>query len=149
MRGELVNGPAEGKAVEQLRLGAEHLAATFGGRFRGGYSDPYDVPPPWIAATWQAVRGRYLSWIWECPEGDVLPRVRLGVDPWDWKAGKPHGAERLVERILSTMRRDGGIGLVFHPRCLRDEAHRETTAEVLRCLIGAGCAPARIDPHPG
>jgi hypothetical protein len=148
VRGELIECPAEGKAREQLRLGAGMLASAFGRRFRGGYSAPYDVPPRWLATTWPAVGGRYLSWIWRRPEGDGLPCVRLGVDPWDWKSGKPHGAERLVERILTTMARDAGIGLVFHPPCLRDERHRQMTADLLRCLVGAGCVPARIDPQP-
>jgi hypothetical protein len=62
--------------------------------------------------------------------------------------GKPHGAEHLVERILSTMARDAGVGLVFHAQCLRDGGHRQMTADLLCCLVEAGCVPARIDPQP-
>jgi len=148
VRGEFIQCPAEGKASEQLRIGARLLESAFGGRFRGGYSAPYDMPPPWLAAAWRAVGGRYLSWIWHRPDGDGPPCVRLGVDLWDWKVGKPHGAEHLVERILSNTARDAGIGLVFHPQCLRDAGHRQMTTDLLCCLVEAGCVPARIDPQP-
>jgi hypothetical protein len=148
VRGEFINCLREGKAIQQIRIGAELLDRTFGRRFRRGYSAPYDIPPPWFAAAWQAAGGRYLSWIWHRPEGGGLPCVRLGVDPWNWKAGKPHEADRLIEQILSTMARDAGIGLVFHPSCLRDGGARQMTADLLRCLVGAGCVPAPIDPQP-
>jgi hypothetical protein len=148
IRGEFVDGPAGDKAVEQLRIGAGLLARAFGGRFRGGYSAPYDLLPPGLASTWRAVGGRYLSWIWARPTDDALPCVRVAFDPWDWKAGKPHEGEALVERIVSRMARIGGVGLVLHPQCLRDPGPRQMTADLVRCLIGAGCVPARIDPHP-
>jgi hypothetical protein len=146
IRGEFLDDP-DGKVREQLQLGARLLTSRFGERFRGGYSAPYDIPPRGLAATWRAAGGRYLSWVWGEPDGRELPCVRIGLDPWDWKLGEPYSAERLVERVLLTIARDASIGLVLHPQCLEDDGHRQRTADVLRCLIGAGCVPTRIDPH--
>jgi len=146
VRGEFVNCPATGRARDQLGLGAKLLARTFGSRFRGGYSAPYDVPPQWLRTVWRSAGGRFLSWIWDRPSGDDLPCVRVGLDPWDWKHDRPRELGELTNGIHGAIARDHAVGVVLHPQCLRNHADRAIVEGLLRALVDAGCVPVRLEP---
>ena len=128
-----------GAAATLLRRGRRLLSRTFGDRFRGGYSAPYDGWPEGIAALWSSLGGRYLSWIANRPTARRIADIQLGVDVWDWRAGGPKSPAAILTRCSESLRRRAPIGLVLHPQCLDHRSTRSELERLLDALVDGGC----------
>lgn len=100
---------------EDLSCGHEILTATFGPRFAGGFSTPFDALPSWLPVVWEQLDGRYLSYVWHRPHGARLPVVQVGVDPWDWNRKRRWSAGEIFRMTSLALARRGEVGFVLHP----------------------------------
>jgi hypothetical protein len=154
-RGEFaVQAPAAPpEAARLLRRGHRFLGRAFAGRFRGGYSPPYDGMPAWLPGLWSSLDGRYISWIaTPPPPHEHLAHVQLSIDPWDWQRDRPKSAQSVAMRSLRALGACGSVGVVLHPQCLHEREQREDLERLLDALIAGGCRGRAVseaaDVHP-
>jgi hypothetical protein len=129
--------------LRRLADGLRSLSRAFPGRFRGGFSPPFDSLPTWLGPSWRDLGGRYLSLIWARPVGVMLPFVRVSTEVWDWQTGNPVTPTAVLDNLLGHLLRTGTAGLVIHPQLLADESLRENLSQLFGLLAGCGisCRP--------
>ena len=139
-KGEFVEDSAPTPATKAiLARGLRSLRIRFGARFKGGYSAPFDGLPPWFAAVWVELGGRYISWINRQPHSAAAGAIRLELDPWDWPAQCGREPASLASQALAALRLQGFVGIVLHPQLLRETAHRATVERLVAALVEGGC----------
>jgi peptidoglycan/xylan/chitin deacetylase (PgdA/CDA1 family) len=131
----LEDDPDWNAAIHRLRSGREKLVAAFGGRFRGGFSAPYDQLPSWLPDLWRAAGGTYVSYIWNRPAGSRIPSTRFSTDVWDWSRMELRTPASIASELMSAFSGRGQAGLVLHARVLRQATVREQIEALLEALI--------------
>jgi hypothetical protein len=121
-----------------LSRSCEDMRVTFGRRFHGGYSPPYDGIPTWLLKFWGSIGGRYISAIHPRTVNQGIAIIRVGVDPWDWSANTPRPLESVLQQIESEMRHTGYAGLVIHPEVVWDRGQCGYVDTLLEFLAQAG-----------
>ncbi len=101
--------------LKDLAKGQEILTNTFGPRFAGGFSTPFDALPKWLPAVWEQLGGRYLSYVWHRPHGARLPVIQFSVEPWDWDRERRWSAGEICRMTSQALIRRGQVGFVLHP----------------------------------
>lgn len=104
-----------------ISRGKRQMEKGFPSRFTGGFSPPYDVLPPWLPERWNALGGSFVSCLHtNFAAGSPLPVTRAGVDIWDWTMDRPLESDLVKHKLALQLALDGHVGMVFHPRCLRN-----------------------------
>src|ERR1700693_929470 len=140
-RGEFADQgpPPPGAAIPLPPRGWRLLTRSFGDRFKGGYSAPYDGWPAWMPSVWASLGGNYISWIVNPPAANHIRHVQLAVGVWDWGANAPKTPRAIVARSTEALRRRRSIGLVLHPQCLENPSSRTDTERLIDVLVDGGC----------
>jgi hypothetical protein len=124
--------------LECLRTGKVMMQQRFGSLFCGGYSAPYDRLAPWVAEAWHQLDGKFLSFIWERPNGARQAAVKVPVEVWNWRTGKLCTTDELLSHICETTTRAGYTGLVLHQQHFLDAEYLDSIKKLLLAIIKVG-----------
>lgn len=146
LRGDLL--PADDDTFEMIqanvRKGYRLLRRSFGDRFKGGYSAPFDDLPPWLPRYWSDIGGRHVSWIATAPASVDCGNAEMAVDTADRNRSFLQSPEIVLSTSLQSLRSRGYVGLVLHPRLLRRLSHRRHIECVIASLAAAGLRGRRL-----
>jgi hypothetical protein len=147
VKGEFVNDgciPSEFSA-RRLATGYRLMRRRFRGRFKGGYSAPFDGLPIWLPSVWERLGGTYISWIWTLPLNcHGIRHICMGVDPWNWTSNAQHPWSYIVERTVQSLRKGRYLGLVLHAQLLRISQHKEMVESLIELCVDAGMRGRRL-----
>jgi hypothetical protein len=128
-----------------IGAGKRQLESAFPKRFSGGFSPPFDALPRWLPEAWRLEGGAFVSCLYtNCLAGAPIAIVRAGVDIWDWREGRSVRFELLVRKLGIQVASDRHIGIVLHPRCLRNPRERDRLLLLLDILERHGTQTASL-----
>lgn len=130
--------------LQILSAGKVMIQQRLGSFFSGGFSAPYDRLAPWLAEAWAQLGGRFLSFVWERPNGALVKTVRVPVDIWDWKSRRLHTIDTIVQQICASTTRYGYTGVVLHQQHLRDVDVRRVVKKLLAGILRLGYKSVRF-----
>ena len=120
---------------KEIARGKAQLAKEFPRRFTGGFSPPFDALPGWLPATWRELGGAFISCLHTKSEpAALLPVARAGVDVWDWNLDRALSRDAVTRKLAVQLALDGHLGIVLHPRCLRDRPNKLRLLNLLNYL---------------
>lgn len=123
----------------QLRRGFRLLRYVFRGRFKGGYSAPYERLPNWLPRYWNGIGGRYISVVQpqqiECETPRIISCVSIGTKC---------GYSELTARILQCWESTGIANLAFDIGEFGSVGQRSLVERVLDFALAQGGQGERV-----